>query len=151
MTGLPLTYPDLIAPLHRMLVGAGFSETAAAWIALVIGVLVLFAGMALLSKVLAVVFTGTLKRVATNTKGHFDDHLLHYHLPRYLARIIPLMLSYHLVPMVFKDLPGWVPAVERLFNIFFIVLFVRIVRAVLRAGRDASKDHPSFRDKPLDS
>ncbi len=63
-----------------------------------------------------------------------------YRLPRYVARIVPLMMSYNLVPIVLQDMPQWIPSMERLFNVFFIVLFVRIVRAVLRAARDTSRD-----------
>lgn len=153
MTGTSSSYsfPDLIAPVHRLLMQIGVGETAAAWVALLIGLSVLFLLMALFSKGLAQVLHAALKRVASRTNNAFDDHLLVYRLPRYLARIVPLMMSYHLVPVLFQELPGWIPAVERLFNIFFIVLFVRIVRSVLFAIRDTSKDSDTFRDKPLDS
>lgn len=150
MTG-PSTYPDLFAPLHRFLVELGANERTASWTALLLGVVLLFSLLVLLSKVLSRVLTQGLKRFASRTSTSFDDHLLKYHAPRYVARIVPLMMSYHLVPVVFREHPEWVPAVERLFNIFFIVLFVRIVRAVLRALRDASKDSPKYSDKPLDS
>lgn len=153
MTGIPrsLTYPDLIAPLRRLLTQTGLGENTADWVALLVGVAVLFSVMALFSKGLAAVLHASLKRMASTTNSRFDDRLLHYKLPRYVARIVPLMMSYHLVPLVFQDLPQWIPAAERLFTIFFIVLFVRIVRSVLNALRDTSRDDPAFRDKPLDS
>ncbi len=153
MTGTnnALRYPDLIAPLHRMLTEAGFANTTAVWLAMLTGVAIVFTVMALFSKGLTEVLHLALKRVAATTRNSFDDHLLKYRLPRYVARIVPLMMSYNLVPIVLQDMPQWIPSMERLFNVFFIVLFVRIVRAVLRAARDTSRDSPAFRDKPLDS
>ena len=153
MNGASNTFDHLdpIAPLHRILVQAGLGGTTATWLALLLGVAILFAGMALFSKGLGLGLHATLKRIAARTNNAFDDNLLKYRVPRYVARIIPLMLSYNLVPMVFRDVPNLLPAVERLFNVFFIVLFVRIVKAVLMAARDSSRDRPAFRDKPLDS
>lgn len=153
MTGTPTTskYPDLMEPLHRLLIDAGLGDSTAGWTSLLIGVIVVFIVMALFSKGLAMVLRMVLKRMAANTRSRFDDQLVRYRLPRYVARIVPLILSYDLVPVVFRHMPDWIPVVERLFNVFFIVLFVRIVRAVLRAARDTSRDSAAFRDKPLDS
>jgi miniconductance mechanosensitive channel len=153
MTGntLPFHLPDPIALLHRYLMEAGLSHTASVWVALLTGIIVMFGVMALLSKGLAAVLHMALKRMAARTKNTFDDHLLQYRLPRYVARVVPLVLSYHLVPVLFQDMPELIPAVERLFNVFFIVLFVRIARTVLRAARDTSRQSPVFGDKPLDS
>lgn len=153
MTGnpIPFPFPDPIALLHRHLVLAGLTDTAASWVTLLAGIVTAFLVMGLLSKGLAVVLHMALRRMAATTRNTFDDHLVRYRLPRYVARVIPLVLGYHLVPVLFQDIPQLVPAVERLFNVFFIVLFVRIARAVLRAVRDTSRDSPAFRDKPLDS
>lgn len=142
---------DLIAPLHRLLLQAGLSGSLAQWTALLLGLAIWVVVMVLFSRLLAMVLTSILKRLAANTVTHFDDHLVNYGLPRYVARIVPLMLSYHLVPLVLADLPAWIIPVQRLFMIFFIILFARIIRAMLRAARDASKESPRFRDKPVQS
>ena len=146
-----MRYPDLIAPVHRALVEAGIPDGAATWLAMLTGIVIVFTVMALLSKVLARLLFLTLKRMSARTESSFDDHLLRYRLHRYVARVVPLMASYNLVPIVFQGMAGWIPIVERLFHVFFIVLFVRIARAVLRAARDNSRDRAAFRDKPLDS
>lgn len=144
-------FPDVIAPLHRLLLQAGLSGPAAEWTALCLGLIIWCLVMVLFSKLLAFGLTTTLKRLAANTATHFDDHLVKYGLPRYVARIVPLMLSYHLIPLLLADRPGWVDPLQRLFMLFFIILFVRIIRALLRAARDASEESPRFRDKPVQS
>ena len=65
--------------------------------------------------------------------------------------MIPLILAYKLIALIFSDFPEFIPFVKRIIAFSFIVLFVRIIRAVLHAGRDTLSDSPSYRDKPLDS
>ena len=142
---------DLNDLLTRSLTDMGLPDEHLSWIGLLVGIVVVFALMGLISKLLNMALTAGLKRFSTGTRTRFDDHVLEFKVPRYVARVIPLLLSYHLIPVVFNDYTDMVPFVQRLFMIFFIVLFVRIIKAVMRATRDTLKDHSTYRDKPLDS
>ncbi|MEX1132121.1 MAG: mechanosensitive ion channel domain-containing protein [Flavobacteriales bacterium] len=129
----------------------GASEVLADWLALVLFAGLLFTALGLLSKLLARVFTEGLKRFSISTHSQLDDHLLDLHVPRYVARFIPLMIGYRAIPWLLHELPELIEGTQRIFNIFFIVLLVRIFRAILLAGRDTLNDLPSYRDKPLNS
>ncbi|MBK7383151.1 MAG: mechanosensitive ion channel [Flavobacteriales bacterium] len=146
-----LSYSHFIDAVGRLLERTGLDPEHIVRVSTLIGIATVFMVMGLLSKGLTYVIAVGLKRFARRTITQFDDHLLGSKVHRYVARVIPLILSYHLIPVVFSDHPEMVVPVERLFNIFFIVLFIRIVRAFMRAGRDTLKDNPTYRDKPLDS
>jgi miniconductance mechanosensitive channel len=72
-------------------------------------------------------------------------------VPRYVARLVPLIIMYNLIPVVFQDFPWWALVMERMFNVFFVVLFIRIIRAFVHAGRNTLHGLEAFKDKPLDS
>ncbi|MCB0765414.1 MAG: mechanosensitive ion channel, partial [Flavobacteriales bacterium] len=146
-----MNYTTQLDRLDLFLIRWGIAPEHVPWIGALIGSLLVFVVMGLLSKLLNLLLTIGLKRFSTSTRTHFDDHLLHYRVPRYVARIVPLVLSYHLVPIILRDEGTLQYVVLRAFNVFFIVLFIRIVRAFMRAGRDTLKDSPTYRDKPLDS
>lgn len=129
----------------------GLSAEQTTWVALVVGIVLLFIVMAAISKAVNYLLTTALHRFSTRTGTTFDDHLVKYRVPRYVARIVPLVLSYRLIPEALHDFPSLIPFTQTLFTIFFIVLFIRIPKAVMRAGRDTLKEMPTYRDKPLDS
>lgn len=92
-----------------------------------------------------------LQRFSLKTHSQFDDNFVKSRTPRYVARIVPLVMAYNLVPAVLGDFPRWVPIGQSLFNVFFILLAIRIIRSVLNALRDTLKLDDAYRGKPLDS
>ncbi len=137
--------------LELLLQQVGFSEKITGILGLVLFAVMFFVLLGLLTKLLSWLFTEALRRFSLGTSTDFDDHLLEQHLPRYLARFIPLLIGYRLIPLLFRELPILIEPVQQFFNIFFIVLIVRILRSGLKAGRDTLNAIPTYRDKPLNS
>jgi len=144
-------YETLNGQLEHWLALKGFAPEDSAWMIPLLGGLVLFLAMALLSKLLNWFLTTTFLRLSHRTDTRFDDLVVLNRVPRYVARIIPLTIAYQITPVLFSELPVLIPITHRIFTVFFVILFVRIARAVFKAGRDALKDMPHYRDKPLDS
>jgi len=148
---VPLLYDLLVTRLHNWLAGMGVSQEHMAWIGLLAGTALVLVTMSLFAKLLNWIFTELLHRLSVTTVTQFDDNLVKNRTPRYVARIIPLIFSYNLIPAVLADFPKWIPTAERLFNIFFIILAMRILRSVMRASKDTLKSSEAYRGKPLDS
>jgi miniconductance mechanosensitive channel len=148
---LPLLYDVLVTRLHGWLAGWGVSSEHMAWIGVVAGTALVVLAMGLLSKLLNWVFTVLLHRLSVTTVTQLDDNLIKRKTPRYAARVIPLVLAYNLLPAVLADFPKWIPTASHLFNIFFIILAIRILRSVLHASRDTLRTVEAYRGKPLDS
>ncbi|MCI1752679.1 MAG: mechanosensitive ion channel family protein [Flavobacteriales bacterium] len=148
---LPYLYTELVERLHVWLTGLGVTPEQMAWTGLLVGIVLVLAAMVLLSKLLNWLFTMLLHRLSVTTVSELDDNLIKRKTPRYVARIIPLVLAYNLIPAVFVDFLQWAHLAEVLFNIFFILLAVRILRSVLHASKDTLADSDTYRSKPLDS
>lgn len=148
---LPLLYDLLVTRLHDLLAGWGVSQEHLAWVGLLVGGAVVFICMGLLSKLLNWALTLLLQRLSVTTVSELDDNLVKRRAPRYVARIIPLVLAYNLIPAVLADFPRWIPSAHALFNIFFILLAIRIMRSLLEASKDTLKTSEAYRGKPLDS
>lgn len=148
---LPAYETTFKGPVTDLLARTGLDEPYLSMAVLGVSVLLLFMVLGLLAKALNRVLNNAARRLAGNTETRFDDHLLDLKVPRYVARVIPLMIGYRSIPLVFGDLPSWMPIVEKAFMIFFIVLFVRIIRAFMLAVRDTLVDVPAYEDKPLNS
>ena len=148
---LPFLYDLLVTRLHDVLAAWGVPSEHLAWVGLLVGGLLVLTLMGLLSGLLNWAFTLFMQRLAVRTESRFDDNLVKCRTPRYVARIIPLVLAYNMVPVVLADFPRWIPLGQSLFNIFFILLAIRIVRSVMNALKDTLKLQEAYSGKPLDS
>ncbi|QEC52666.1 miniconductance mechanosensitive channel [Anseongella ginsenosidimutans] len=92
-----------------------------------------------------------LAKVTAKTNSHFDDFLMRNRTMAYVARLIPLIIVVQAIPVVLADIPQLIRPVRILADIYLILLWVWIIRAVLRSLRDYLRTRESFKDKPLDS
>lgn len=146
-----LSFSHLQQKLEELLLQVGFSEKITGILGLVLLAVTFFVLLGLLSKLLSWFFTEALRRFSISTSSEFDDHMLAQRIPRYLARLIPLVIGYRLIPLLFREWPQLIEPLQQLFNVFFIVLIVRILRAGMKAGRDTLNAIPTYHDKPLNS
>lgn len=93
----------------------------------------------------------TFRVFSNKTKTTFDDYLVQSNFPKHVARAFQLLVVYLSIPVVLKDYPELLAFFRKLVDIFAIVLFVLVIRSLLRTTRSYLKDKPQFKDKPLDS
>ncbi|MDN3594090.1 mechanosensitive ion channel family protein [Zunongwangia endophytica] len=93
----------------------------------------------------------TFKTLTDKTKTTFDDFLIQSKFPNYVGQIIPLMLLYYLVPIVFVDYPAILYLFDKLFDLYVIILCIWICRSLLRTSKKYLKTLRQFNDKPVDS
>lgn len=89
--------------------------------------------------------------LAVRTKSNFDDIMIRNKVPRNIAHIIPLLVAYELVPIVFSDFEYWDHIIEKALLVFGLFLTLWLVRSFLNTLKDFLKTVPSFKDKPIDS
>ncbi|MGR7814403.1 mechanosensitive ion channel family protein [Lacinutrix undariae] len=88
---------------------------------------------------------------AGKSKTNFDDLLISHKAPRNIAHLVPLMITLKLFPIVFADFPHFENPIEVLIKIYGILLFIWILRSVLKTFESYFKTLPSLKDKPIDS
>jgi len=137
--------------LYDYLIASGLSDQWAALInmlVILVGVLiVLFLAELFLKKLLIGFFT----KLAINSKNNFDDFLIRNKAPRNVAHIFPLVVSFKVVPYIFRDFPLISSFVLKGLEVLGIFLFLWIVRSLLHTIKDFLKTLPNLKDKPIDS
>ncbi|MBV6405177.1 MAG: mechanosensitive ion channel [Flavobacteriales bacterium] len=147
----PLFHEFFTEDIPHLLARIGLAGESLGWMTTVTGIALVALALWVLTLTLGWTFQRMLSRISLTTDSNFDNNLEAQDVPRYLARIIPLVLGFNLIPSVLEHHPRLIGLTEKLFAIFFVVLAVRIARAVLFAGRDTLQQMDNYRGKPLGS
>ncbi len=97
------------------------------------------------------VFVNILTAAAKKSTTKFDDYLVRNKALVHFARLIPLIVSIHFIPVVFSGFPTWVDPVRKFVDILLVFGWVMVFRALFRSVRDHLRTKQGFEDKPLDS
>ncbi|WP_026811314.1 mechanosensitive ion channel family protein [Arenibacter latericius] len=141
-------FKDLVL---EYLLKLGMTETVAAYINLILLLVILLFIAALLDFFIWKILRGFSVRIARQTKTNFDNYLVAHKVPRFLARVIPLMMLVEFVPLIFSDFPFWESFMEKLLRVSVVVLTLIIVKSIFRSINDHLKTLSRFKDKPVDS
>ncbi|MGB7785000.1 MAG: mechanosensitive ion channel domain-containing protein [Salinimicrobium sp.] len=93
----------------------------------------------------------SFKAFTDKTKTTFDDFLMQSNFPRFVSNVLPLLLLIFTVPVIFEDYPVLLKLLEKLIDIYIIILMVLIGRSLLRTTTNYMKRHERYRDKPIES
>jgi len=88
---------------------------------------------------------------SNKSKNTFDDYLVLSNFPRYISHTIPLFITWHYIPILFKYFPLTSNFLLKLVDLYIIVLGVIIIRSVLKSVKNYLLDKERYKDKPLDS
>ncbi|WP_435263130.1 mechanosensitive ion channel family protein [Tenacibaculum sp. nBUS_03] len=97
------------------------------------------------------VFQSISVRISKTSKTNFDDILLANKLPTNIAHLVPVLLFFELIPILFYDFEYLKNLITKSFQIISIILAIKIVRSILNSVKDFLKTLPRFKDKPIDS
>ncbi len=137
--------------LYDYLIASGLSETTSKYLnmlaLLLVLIIIAFIVDFIVRRILLNIFSG----FALRTKSNFDDILVKNKLPRNIAHIIPLIIVLEATPIVFSDFLFIDAIIEKVLQVFGIILALRIVRSFLNSLKDYFKTKPRLKDKPIDS
>ncbi|MBT8253819.1 MAG: mechanosensitive ion channel [Flavobacteriaceae bacterium] len=137
--------------IYDYLIQAGMDENWAKnlnMLALLIGFLIV---VYILDLIIRKIIRSISHRIAERSKTNFDDILVANKMPRNLAHIIPLLITYEAVPVIFFDFPYFEALAEKGIEVLAIVLTLWIIRSLLQTFRDYFKTLENLKDKPIDS
>lgn len=97
------------------------------------------------------IFQSISVRISKTSKTNFDDILLANKLPTNIAHLVPVLLFFELIPILFYDFEYLKNLTTKSFQIISIILAIKIVRSILNSVKDFLKTLPRFKDKPIDS
>lgn len=137
--------------LESYFIDQGMNTVAASYLNLAINLLILFGLVHLVNYILRRFVIESFKAFTNKTKTTFDDFLIKSNFPKYVGRIIPILLIYATVPIILIDHQFVLKVVIFLTNLYIIILIVWIFRSLLRTSKNYLKTREEFYDKPLDS
>jgi len=117
---------------------------------LIIGIL-FFAIIYLLDVLSKKIIIRLFKAFSDGTKSTFDDYLVVSNFPKYIAHSLPLILTWYLVPILFKDFPITSKFLLKIVDLYIIFLIIFIVRSILKSIKFYLKNIDKYKDKPLES
>ena len=91
------------------------------------------------------------KAFSNKTKTTFDDFLVMSKFPRYSAHLIPLLITWYMAPILFREFPTISRIVLALIDVYIIILCIYIFRSILRSIKNYLMRLDKYKDKPLDS
>lgn len=137
--------------IQEYLVASGMVMEWAIFLNILVNIFVVFTLLSFLDIVLRKIVVVVFKNFSKRTKTTFDDHLTESNFPRFIARLLPLVIFSHLIPIIFIETPFLAKIVETLTNIYWVILGVLIIRSILRTSRNYLEESERFKDKPLES
>lgn len=135
----------------KFLIEQGLDQDIARFLNMLINIAIVFVLWYLIHYVTKHLVLRAFKAFTDRTKTTFDDFLVKSNFPRYVSNVFPLLLLILTVPVVFEDYPRLLKLVEKLIDIYIILLAVLILRSVSRTTTNFLKTKEGYRDKPIES
>ena len=88
---------------------------------------------------------------AMGTKTQFDDLLIEHKTPNLIAHLVPLVIVLKTFPIVFSDFLDFERPIELILEIYGVILFIWMMRSILKTLESYFKTKPRLKDKPIDS
>lgn len=92
-----------------------------------------------------------LHRWAERSTTKFDDMLIKNKFAWYVTQLIPVIIIYNCIPIIFYNFEDWIPIARTIMDIYSVILVLWIIRALLRTLVDFGRTKDSLKDKPLES
>tara|TARA_R100001369_G_scaffold20091_1_gene36808 strand:- start:313000 stop:314301 length:1302 start_codon:yes stop_codon:yes gene_type:complete len=137
--------------LEGYFISQGMNTEAAAYLNLAINLAALFGMVLIINYLLRRFVIESFKAFTNKTKTTFDDFLIKSNFPKYVGRIIPILLVYATIPTILINHQYVLSGVLFVTNIYIIILAIWIFRSLLRTSKNYLKTRESYYDKPLDS
>jgi len=130
---------------------AGVTSFYAEMLTVFINAFVFILLLAFLDKLLKKVIVEVFKVFSNKTKTSFDDFLILTNFPRYVGHIIPLAIFKWFFTELLVEYPTTLYWLLKVFDLYVILLILKIIRSLLRTSRDYFQTKEQFHDKPLQS
>ena len=111
----------------------GLDPQLVQWIALAVDLLLLLLISLLADLFARRIILSVIHSAVKRTKATWDDYFYYQKVFRNIAHLVPAWIVYESLPIVFNDIPGIIPILEKLVILYILILFVSLVNRTLRA------------------
>lgn len=137
--------------LQEYLNGEGMALEWAIFLNVVLNCIVVFIGVYILDIIFRKFIVEAFKAFSDKTKNTFDDYLVKSNFPRFFAHILPLVIMWKLIPIIFIESPFMTDILLIVVQVLLVILSIYIFRSILRSTRNYLEESERFKDKPMES
>ncbi len=134
---------------HEWLVSKGLSETWITVVTLVLDIAVVAIISIIADFIARKILLSIAHRLVKKTKATWDDYLLEQRVFRNLAHLIPAILVLISIPIIFRDLTGFIGPLEKLTTVYITVLAASGLNRLFRGLMKYAEENESFKGKPV--
>jgi miniconductance mechanosensitive channel len=111
----------------------GLDPQLVQWIALAVDLLLLLIISLVANFFARRIILSIIHSAVKRTKATWDDYFYDQKVFRNIAHLVPAGIVYESLPIVFNDIPGVIPILEKLIVLYILMLLVSLVNRTLRA------------------
>jgi len=137
--------------LQNNLEALGMEVQWAIFLNIIVNTLIALAVVVFVDIVVRRLVVGFFQTFSSKTKTSFDNYLLKSNFPKFITRLLPLLILLNVVPIIFVEFPLIIEILQTIVKIYFVILFVLIIRSILRTVRNYLEENERYGDKPLES
>lgn len=137
--------------LQNYLVNTGMVYGWAVFINVVVNCIIVLIVVTILDVIFRKTIIEIFKAFSNKTISTFDDYLIKSNFPRFIAHLVPLIIIWNLIPIIFVESPLVISILFVVAKVYSVILFVLIFRSILRTTRNFMEESVRFGDQPLES
>lgn len=137
--------------LNQKLVYLGLSDSLSSSLSTLILFFGLLSVIFLVDYIIRRLIIAAFVKIANRSKSNFDDIMVSNNVPRHMAHIVPYILAYKFIPLLFVNSTDLKASIEKIIAVLGIVLLVIGIRSILNSFKSFFKTLKNFKDKPVDS
>lgn len=92
-----------------------------------------------------------ITRASKVSNSRILEYMVDNKLPFYLGLFLPYVLTKNLLEVLFVDFPSWISSLEKVLEIYLIIVVVNTLRAMIISFVNLLQVRPAFKNKPLQS
>lgn len=128
-------------------IGLGDAAVGSLFTAAILVIIAIISALAV--KFFRMAVTPALRALVSQTRTEWDDRLLSPDVLHALARLIPPVIWYALLPMAFAENPLLLNVLHKACLIYLTVVVLLFIHALLDTLQNISSEHETLRNRPL--
>ncbi|NDV47344.1 mechanosensitive ion channel protein MscS [Paludibacter sp. 221] len=137
--------------LYDLFLKWGLSENWSAYLDLLINLLIVALFATITTALIRWLVNFFIRKTTKLKRLSWLNYLTKNKFPLYLSLFIPYILVKNFIPIIFKNFSTWIIPLDKLADIWAVLIFIQIIMSLVKTGFDILSHKPSFQDKPIKS
>ncbi len=135
--------------IHQLFTYLGIEESFFTWGQSIIFIIGIFIIAYLTSKIFQHAVIPAIHKITIRTKTTWDDYLFNKRVMKCFRRLIPPIVWYLFLPLVFPDTPNVLSILLKVCYVYLIIVILMLINAFFHSLYEISNEHEKLKNRPL--